>query len=332
VGKEEQNFNQQMTLLKVSAVCKQADDGFILNNISFSQRKLQKIAIAGETGSGKTTLLRIIAGLVQPDSGEVWFGNEKVKGPLDEVVPGHPDICYLSQDFELPNFLRVEQVLEYANTRSEEEAGILFEVCRITHLLNRKTDQLSGGERQRIAMARLLISYPKLLLLDEPFSNLDRVHKNILKSIIQDIGKRLRISVILISHDPEDILSWADKILVMKEGQLVQKGSPEKIYRQPVNEYTAGLFGNYNVIDPTNTLFPNLVQPTKNKKRMFVRPENIKIVFNRNKGIMGKVIDVNFCGCFYEIEVECSENAITVKTESGNFTKGDTVYVSFSEC
>lgn len=319
-----------MTLLTVSGICKQVEEGFTLDNISFSQRKLQKIAIAGETGSGKSTLLKIIAGLVQPDSGEVLFENERVRGPLENVVPGHPDICYLSQDFELPDFLRVEQVLEYANTRSAEEAGILYEVCRITHLLNRKTDQLSGGERQRIAMARLLTSSPKLLLLDEPFSNLDRVHKNILKSIIHDIGNRLKISVILISHDPEDILSWANKILVIKEGQLVQKGSPGKIYRQPINEYTAGLFGNYNVIDPTNKLFPKLGHPKKNEKKMFVRPEHFKIAFNRSKGILGKVVEVNFCGCYYEIEVECSDTVVTVKTDSCTIAKGDTVYISLS--
>jgi len=320
-----------MNLLSVSGICKQGEAGFILNDITFSQRRLQKIAIAGETGSGKTTLLKIIAGLVQPDTGEILFENKKVIGPLDNMVPGHPGICYLSQDFELPKFLRVEQALEYSNTRAVEEANVLYEVCRINHLLKRKADQLSGGERQRIAIARLLISSPRLLLLDEPFSNLDRLHKNILNSIIQDIGDRLRVSCILISHDPEDILSWAKKIIVMKDGQIVQQGSPEKIYRQPVNEYVAGLFGKYSVIDPKTELFSKLVQTRNTRKRLFVRPEQFKIVYKRSGGLSGKVTRVNFFGSYYETEVECTETVIAVKTETCNFSKGDTVYVSLAK-
>src|SRR5690606_10088497 len=100
------------------------------------------------------------------------------------------------------------------NVLSDESAQIVFEVCRISHLLGRKTDQLSGGERQRIAIARLLVSAPDLLLLDEPYSNLDVAYKRILQDVIRDIGRKLKISCILVSHDPADTLSWASKILV----------------------------------------------------------------------------------------------------------------------
>src|SRR5687767_484925 len=144
-----------MSLLSVSGISKQVDGGFLLQDISFTQRRYQRIAIAGETGSGKSTLLKIIAGLVQPDSGEVIFDGERVKGPAEKLVPGHHAIAYLSQDFDLPKFLTVEQALSYTNTISDSAATAIFEICRINHLLNRKTDQLSGGERQRIAIARL---------------------------------------------------------------------------------------------------------------------------------------------------------------------------------
>ena len=317
-----------MSLLNVSEICKQGEAGLILNTISFSQRRLQRIAIAGETGSGKSTLLKIIAGLMQPDSGEVLFENEKVKGPMDTLVPGHPGISYLSQDFELPRFLRVEQVLEYVNNRSTEEANILYEVCRIGHLLKRKTDQLSGGERQRIAIARLLITSPVLLLLDEPFSNLDSVHKNILKSVIEDIGKRLRVSCILVSHDPEDILSWADKVLILKEGQLIQKGSPEKIYRQPVNEYTAGLFGRYNSIDSRHKLLAKYGTPNRKSKSLIFRPEQFKIVSKGRGGLPALVKAVNYFGSHYEIEAECFDATIIIRSDSGTVNVGGTVYVT----
>ena len=110
-----------------------------------------------------------------------------------------------------------------------EEAATLFEICQVDHLLKRRTDQLSGGEKQRIALCMLLVKCPKLLVLDEPFSNLDPIHKTVLKTVIEDIGKRLQITCMLTSHDPHDTLSWADEILVMKNGKIIQQGTPRGI-------------------------------------------------------------------------------------------------------
>jgi ABC-type sugar transport system ATPase subunit len=319
-----------MTLLAVSNIDKQGENNFVLKSITFTQKKFQKIAIAGETGSGKSTLLKIIAGLIQPDSGEVYFGNEKVKGPADKLVPGHPSIAYLSQHFELAHSLRVEQVLSYANMLSYQEADTLFDVCRISHLLKRRTDQLSGGEKQRIAIARLLISWPALLLLDEPFSNLDRVHQTILENIIHDIGKRLKITCILVSHDPMDTLSWADRILVMKDGKIIQQGTPEKIYHKPVNEYTAALFGKYNLIKVTQADVLKTFGIKLGKKNVMIRPEHFRFVSKKNKAVRGKVTSVNFFGSYYEIEVSLLETTILVRAEQNNIKKGDTVYLSLS--
>jgi len=183
--------------------------------ISFTQEKGRKLAIAGETGSGKSTLLKMIAGLAAVGPGEVRFEGSRVLGPLERLVPGQPGIAYLSQHFELWNNYRVEEVLSYANDLSVEESVELYGICHIDHLLARRTDQLSGGERQRIALARLLVKPPRLLLLDEPFSNLDMIHKDILKSVIRDITQRLDITCLLVSHDPLDVLSWADEVLVV---------------------------------------------------------------------------------------------------------------------
>src|SRR5262245_42297680 len=133
-----------MTLLNVLGISKKDERGFELKNISFTQEKFSKIAIAGETGSGKSTLLKIIAGLIQPDSGTALFEGKKILGPNDKLVPGHPGIAYLSQHFELPINLRVEQVLEYANLLTDEAATALYEICEISHLVKRRTNQLSG--------------------------------------------------------------------------------------------------------------------------------------------------------------------------------------------
>lgn len=319
-----------MSLLTVTDISRKDQGGFELKNVTFTQKKYQKIAVAGETGSGKSTLLKIIAGLEQPDSGEVMFNDEKVKGPAENLVPGHPSIAYLSQNFELPKFLRVEQVLSYANTLATEEAATLYDVCRISHLQMRRTDELSGGERQRIAVARLLISWPSILLLDEPFTHLDMVHKKTLKEVIRDIGDKLKITCILVSHDPSDTLSWADKILVMKDGKVIQKGAPEKVYREPVNEYVAGLFGRYNLLSFAEARSFYRRAADQPRKKLLIRPEDFKLVPRKVKSISGKVEKVSFMGSCYELEVRCGECVIIVQSDKSNVKEGSRVNVKGS--
>ncbi len=316
-----------MTLLRVSGLGKQIENSWIVKDITIVQKKYQKIVIAGETGSGKSTLLKMIGGLVESDSGEILFENKRVEGPGEKLVAGHDQIAYLSQHFELPKFLRVEQVLHYVNSLSVKESSSIYNICQINHLLQRKTDQLSGGEKQRIAIARLLISKPKLLLLDEPFSNLDMVLRDILKSVIDNITKKLRITCILVSHDPIDSLSWADEIMVMKEGKLVQQGSPEIIYRHPINEYVAGLFGSYNVLTPA--MIKSLGVNPKKAKRI-VRPEEIRIKKLKKKTrTSGRVIDIHFLGTHYEIEVTILKQKLFSSCRKNVFAIDDNVEVSF---
>lgn len=321
-------------LLKATDLSKKGEGNFLLNNVTFSQHRLEKIAIAGETGAGKSTLLKLIAGLIQPDGGEILFEKQKVTGPDDQLVPGHSGIAYLSQHFELQKFLRVEQVLAYSNNLSEKEAITLYKVCQINHLLKRKTDQLSGGEKQRIAICRLLISCPRLLLLDEPFSHLDMVHKSTLKSVIRDIGLKLKITCILVSHDPFDTLSWADKILVMKDGTVVQSGDPETIYRQPVDEYTGGLFGKYMIIRPGNSKRFSRLRGMKKiisdagKRNILLRPEDIKLGRKGDNTLRGKVQSTLFYGDHHEAEVLTGNQVLTVNTGMNATKPGDTVYIS----
>jgi ABC-type sugar transport system ATPase subunit len=306
-------------------VGKQGTDGFVLEAINLEVRKYQNVVVAGETGSGKSTLLKIIAGLVQPDIGEVYFDGEKVKGADEQLVPGHPSIAYLSQHFDLQKFLRVEQVLEYANHLSDKEATAIFSVCRINHLLHRKTDQLSGGEKQRIAIARLLISKPKLLLLDEPYSNLDTVLKGILKSVIHDIGRKLRITCVLVSHDPDDTLPWANEVIVLKDGRIVQLGSAEAIYQQPVNGYVAGLFGAYNVIDPS---VARILGKPGLKQSNLVRPEDIKVVRKQDLH-KWKVEEIYFYGNRFELKLIHKEHILHASVHNKNISQGDWVDVRF---
>jgi len=304
-----------MSWLDVRDISCLGTDGDVLNGVTFSMKQYQKVAVAGETGSGKSTLLKTIAGLVQPESGEVVMGGQRVEGPNEKLVPGHPDIAYLSQHFELPKFLRVEQVLSYADALSTARSAEIYELCDINHLMSRKTDQLSGGEKQRIALARLLTGKPSLLLLDEPYSHLDPEHKTTLKHVIERIGKKLRITCMIVSHEPTDTLPWADRIIVLREGRVVQQGTPEEVYSQPVDVYTGALFGKYNLIEVAG-------------QQQFVRPEQVR-VSKRAGRLQGEVQAVRFFGSYYEIEVNTTQGVITAWQRNVRVARGEEVFINW---
>lgn len=316
-----------MEILRVSSV---GIFGDVLREISFTQQQGQRLVLAGATGSGKSTLLKIIAGLVQPDDGAVLFEGKRVLGPKETLVPGHPEIAYLSQHFELWNNYRVSEILSYANELTDDDADTLYRICRIDHLQGRRTDQLSGGERQRIALARLLVRPPKLLLLDEPYSNLDRMHKEILRQVIADILQRYGMSCILVTHDPPDALSWADEILVLAEGRLVQKGIPERIYRQPTDEYVAGLFGKYNRIHPSLAARLGRLPGVGQGKDLLVRPEKLTLSALGSAAAKGLITGIAFLGGYYEVEVELADSRLLVRVDTNAYEKGQVVYVGMT--
>lgn len=316
-----------MALLKVSAIEKKEENDFVLKNISFEQEALQNLAIAGATGSGKTTLLKIIAGLIQPSGGEILFEGQRVKGPDEKLLPGHPKIGYLSQHFELRNHYRVKEILEMSNQFSWHDAELIYQVCRIDHLLNRWTHQLSGGEKQRIALAKVLVSSPKFLLLDEPYSNLDAIHKNILKSVISDIDELLKITAILVSHDPADVLSWADEIIILKDGKIIQKGTSHEVYHKPVDDYAAALFGKYNVLTKD---IAQLFELSQNENAFpFLRPEQFQITDEKKAAVEGVINRVSFLGSFYQVEVNVKDNIITINTMR-KYNQGDKIFIRYN--
>jgi iron(III) transport system ATP-binding protein len=319
-----------MSFLQVNEITKIEQGRAIVHPISFKQEKLQRIGIAGETGSGKSTLLKMIAGLIQPDGGAVFFNQEKVLGPLEQLLPGHPKIGYLSQHFELRNNYRVEELLAMSNRLSDDDAAIVYAICRIDHLMKRKNDQISGGEKQRIALAKLLITAPSLLFLDEPFSNLDRVHKQIIQSVIDDICTQLKITCILVSHDATDLLYWVDRLLIMKDGKIIQDGNPKQLYFHPANEYVAALLGDYNLVDTSlHPAFEQLIGEGARGKKAMIRPEQFSIN-KEGLGLMGIVKRVLFFGSYYIIEVLLDGLIIKIRTTAFQFYIGDKVFIQLS--
>jgi ABC-type Fe3+/spermidine/putrescine transport system ATPase subunit len=299
-----------MNLVEVSGVSFVERGHTVLYPLSFSQLQGKKVALAGESGAGKSTLLQIIAGLVQPTTGEIRIAGSRVRGPAVALVPGHLGVAYLSQRSDLPKFLRVAQVLRYASKRSASEAQLIYSLCHIDHLQTRRTDELSGGEQQRVALARLLLGEPQLLLLDEPFSNLDRVHKKVMQAIIEQLGQQLGITCLLVSHDAADTLSWADEILVLQQGSVVQWGTPEEVYNRPINEYTAALFGDYNLL--RGEAVWKLAPAISPASPLMVRPEHLRLA-PAGGGLAGKVRAVRFFGSFYEVEIQLLEHTVRMR-------------------
>jgi ABC-type sugar transport system ATPase subunit len=317
-----------MALLTVSNVSRQERAITVLQPTSFILPPGSKLAIAGETGSGKTTLLKIIAGLTQATAGEVFLDNEKIWGPDEKLIPGHARIAYLSQHFELRNNYRVEEELEAKNLLEQEDADLIYAVCQINHLLKRKTTELSGGERQRIVLARLLTTKPSLLLLDEPFSNLDMPHKQIIKTVLDDIYTKLGISCIMVSHEATDILPWAETIMIIKAGKIIQTGTPEELYNKPINEYCAGLLGDYNLIDAgiAAALIPQSHVKFKGDS-ILIRPEHL-FMHTAGGGLPAIVRNVAFYGSQNMASLIAENKTIRVRINTNDFTPGQQVLLT----
>lgn len=304
-------------MLSVQHIGKKQGERLLLNDVSFDQPKGQSLAIMGETGSGKSTLLKILSGFVQPDAGRVEYEGKKVLGPEDQLIAGHPQIAYLSQHFELRNNYWVYEILEYANKLDQQEADELFRICQIDHLLQRRTNgNLSGGEKQRIATARLLVNKPKWLLLDEPFSNLDLIHRNIMKKVLHDLGEKLGITSMLVSHEPGDILGWADRLLILRDGAVEQDATPEHIYRFPQNDYCAGLLGKCYLL------------PEHLAKRFAcsrVRPEQIVLSPDGVEALLRRRI---FLGHLYEYVVELEGFELSFYHAHGDLPIGSMIRIN----
>ncbi len=280
--------------------------------------KSDKIGIAGETGSGKSTLLKIIAGLEKPEGGEALYNNNPIYPKLDRLIPGHPEMAYLSQSFELPKSISVWEFLD-AQTNSERDIEIIARLCEITGLLHNATRSLSGGERQRVALARVLLHKPSVLLLDEPYSNLDPHHKRTMKKVVKNIGEKTRTTIIMVSHDPADLLPWADSILLMRDGAIIRRGTPKEIYNLPKDKYEAGLFGGFVEL--------NAKSWNVGKGDVIVRPERFCI---GKEGKEGVIESIEYHGSYEILKICIDYEIVLAKTNPNIYHVGEYVKLKLS--
>ncbi|HET8737180.1 MAG TPA: ABC transporter ATP-binding protein [Pricia sp.] len=230
-----------------------ANDVPVLENISLKVAKGEHVSIIGESGCGKSTLLKIIYGQLSVETGEVYWNDTQVMGPLYNLVPGEPFMKYLSQDFDLMPFTTVaENVGEFLSVFEPEEMQArsleLLEMLEMADLAETKVRYLSWGQRQRVALARVLAQEPDILLLDEPFSHIDNFRKNKIRRNLFGYLRRKKITVLTATHDHNDMLPFADRVVVLKDRYIIAEDTPKNLYEHPKDLYIASLFGEANKI------------------------------------------------------------------------------------
>lgn len=293
-----------------------------VNAVSLLLKDREIAALVGGSGSGKTTLLRMLAGLEQVDKGAIQFRGKAVKGPNDQLVPGHPSVRLVHQHFELAHrqtvYQNVTQKLRHLPAGIQAARALeLLEVCRLSHLEDKKVEELSGGEKQRLALARTLAEEPELLLLDEPFSNLDPVLKEEIKGALVTYIRREGIAAIMVSHDPKDALSMADKLWVLQEGELLQEGSPENVYFRAISAEVAALFGKL-LLCGKQELLALLQEPAFSYIQRLpgsllgIRPEVWRPAENGEAHLKAEVLEVLFQGAASEALVQAGELSFSV--------------------
>lgn len=267
-------------MLKVESLSKSFDKGktFALKDVSFHLNEGDVYAIVGESGSGKTTLIRLIAGLESPDTGTIEINDKLVSSIKKNVAPEKRNIGFVFQEYALFPHLKLEENILYGISKLKNKKQRAQEVLELVGLLefkDRYPHQLSGGQQQRVALARALAPNPALLILDEPFSNLDAMLRAQLRNEVFDIVKKSGVTAIFVTHDTQDALAVADEILILQNGKLVQKDAAANLYSKPSSVYVASLFG--NTIQLSKEIQSAFECPLKADCCHAIRNENIAI-------------------------------------------------------
>ena len=309
-------------------------------------------SLLGPSGCGKTTLLRLIAGLEKPDRGRVILDGRDITG----LTPDRRRIGLVFQNYALFPHLNVWENIEYglklqkySRTRRKRRVGEMFGLFQLEPLAERRVLQLSGGEQQRVALARALAVGPKVLLLDEPFSALDYEIRGHLRDELSQLQQGLGFTTIFVTHQQEEALSISDRIGLMRQGRIIQTGSPREVYENPTNRFAAEFLGDANLIpckfiskaqtgdcllqlDDGGRLVLNLDTPACERvKWLMIRPEDIRPEPEKPQ-FEGEIINIEYLGPFYRMTIETDRFRVRMVAgkEVGGFKKGTKVGIRFA--
>ena len=245
------------------------------DNVNFTIEQGKLIGLLGPSGSGKTTILRMIAGLEDITSGEIYIGDKKV----NDVHPKDRDIAFVFQSYALYPHMTVRENIAFGlKMRKIDKATIekkvqeAAEILDLGEYLDRKPKQLSGGQRQRVALGRAIVRNPKVFLMDEPLSNLDAKLRVQMRSEIKKLHEKLQTTFIYVTHDQTEALTMGDRVVVLDKGKIQQAANPEEIYNNPSNTFVAGFVGSPQMNFINSEHFPNI---SKENVILGIRPEKM---------------------------------------------------------
>lgn len=333
--------------LSIEAVSRRFGSVIALNDVSLHVHEGETICLVGHSGCGKSTLLRIIAGIDHPDHGRICLNGRELTGSNHFVEPEDRQIGFMFQDYALFPHMNVTQNILFGLkrlSRSEARArcDALLTRLGLQHLAERFPHMLSGGEQQRVALARALAPQPRVLLMDEPFSNLDRRLRDELRDETLSLLKELRTTVIMVTHDPEEALSSGDRVVLLREGRIIQTGTGQEIYHRPNCAYSANFFCPFNVIPGicrngcVETPLGRFHAPHINdgaKAGVFIRPQSIAISPSA-EGVPATVTGWSLRGEIEQVALAVPECDVPLKvrsTQKRHLTSGQPVNVTFME-
>ena len=306
-----------MTYLAVKQLNKRYGATQIFEQIDFSAREGELVTLLGPSGCGKSTLLRCLAGLTEVDSGEILLQGSNIV-PLP---PQKRTIGMVFQSYALFPNMTVEKNVAFGLKMQKlsaetirQRVGEALEMVELNEFARRYPHQLSGGQSQRVALARSLVTRPRLLLLDEPLSALDARIRRHLREQIRRIQQELKLTTLFVTHDQEEALSMSDRIVLMNRGKIVQNGDAETLYTQPVNLFAAGFIGNYNLLSAAEAT-QLTGQPWYGQ--IAIRPESIQLCAP-DKGIAADILSHSLLGNIirYRVRAQGVELSVDVLNRS----------------
>lgn len=315
---------------EVSCVFEGKDDVVAVDQVSVGIQENSITAIIGASGSGKSTLLKLIYGLLEPANGEIRYRGWLVPTRKDKLIPGHEAMKMVSQNFDDLNLYakvwdnvasQLSNInLEYKQRKTEET----LQKLQILHLAQKRVADLSGGERQRVAISRALVNDPEVLLMDEPFNQVDAAFRDALQQDIKQIVADTGLTVLLVSHDPAEVLAMSDQLIVMKDGKIIDDGKPKDLYFKPSNIYTAQLLAKSNILSASQAKELSI----ETSSNIAIHQEDISLTADESARF--QVQEIKFRGMYYEYVVGNGDVSIrAAKIGLPTIAKGDKVQVSF---